>query len=233
MSLSCAIIEDESISRAMIENLAQKTDFLTVLKSFSHSKEALQWLNNNRVDLIFLDIEMPDITGIELLRALTHKPSVIIISSKPEYAIDAFEFSVVDYLLKPVKDYGRFLQAVNKVASYVSKNTMPIESANENHLYIRIDSILHKINMDEILWVEAFGDYVKIQTKDKLHTTYGTLKKLEDRLPVNKFVRVHRSFIVNLEKITNIDSNNLIIDKKIIPISETHKSQFLAKIKIL
>lgn len=233
MSLTCAIIEDESISRVMIENLAQKTDLLAVQKSFSRSKEALQWLNNNKVDLIFLDIEMPDITGIELLKALTHRPAVIIISSKPEYAIDAFEFSVVDYLLKPVKDYGRFLQAVNKVAANIGKSATPIETISENYIYIRIDSILHKINMDEILWVEAFGDYVKIQTEDKLHTTYGTLKKLEDRLPLSKFVRVHRSYIVNLEKITNIDSNNLMVDKKIIPISETHKSQFLSKIKIL
>lgn len=185
------------------------------------------------MDLIFLDVEMPEISGMELLQALIYKPAVIIISSNPKYAIDAFQFSVVDYLLKPVNDYGRFLKAVTKVSSHL-KNEMPgSEITSEHHLFVRIDSVLHKIAIEDILWIEAFGDYIKIQTKDKLLTIYGTLKKIEERLPTAKFVRVHRSFIVNLEKINNIDSSNLIIDKKIIPISETHKAQLLAKIKIL
>jgi DNA-binding LytR/AlgR family response regulator len=233
MNLSCAIVEDETISRLMIENLAQKTGFLSIKQSFSSSSQALQWLNENAVDLIFLDVEMPEISGMELLQALIYKPAVIIISSNPKYAIDAFQFSVVDYLLKPVNDYGRFLKAVTKVRSHL-KNEMPgSEITSEHHLFVRIDSVLHKIAIEDILWIEAFGDYIKIQTKDKLLTIYGTLKKIEERLPTAKFVRVHRSFIVNLEKINNIDSSNLIIDKKIIPISETHKAQLLAKIKIL
>lgn len=233
MNLSCAIVEDETISRLMIENLAQKTGFLSVSQSFASSTEALQWLNQNNVDLIFLDVEMPEISGIQLLQALEYKPAVIIISSNPKYAIDAFQFSVVDYLLKPVNDYGRFLQAVTKIASRVKNQAPGTEEVSEHYLFVRIDSILHKIAIEDILWIEAFGDYIKIQTKDRLQTTYGTLKKIEERLPAAKFVRVHRSFIVNLEKITNIDSTNLIIGKKIIPISETHKAQLLAKIKIL
>lgn len=232
MNLSCAIVEDETISRMMIENLAQKTGFLSVKNSFSSPIAALQWLNENKVDLIFLDVEMPEISGIELLQALVYKPAVIIISSNPKYAIDAFQFSVVDYLLKPVNDYGRFLQAVTKVASRL-KIESSVTEVSEHHLFVRIDSVLHKIAIEDILWIEAFGDYIKIQTNDKLQTTYGTLKKIEERLPSAKFVRVHRSFIVNVDKISNIDSTNLIIDKKIIPISETHKAQLLAKIKIL
>jgi DNA-binding LytR/AlgR family response regulator len=225
-------VEDESISRMMIENLAQKTGFLSIKHSFASPSAALQWLNENKVDLIFLDVEMPEISGIELLQALVYKPAVIIISSNPKYAIDAFQFSVVDYLLKPVNDYGRFLQAVTKVASRL-KNESPVTEVSEHHLFVRIDSVLYKIAIEDILWIEAFGDYIKIQTNDKLQTTYGTLKKIEERLPSAKFVRVHRSFIVNVDKISNIDSTNLIIDKKIIPISETHKAQLLAKIKIL
>jgi DNA-binding LytR/AlgR family response regulator len=216
----------------MIENLAQKTGFLSIKHSFSSPSAALLWLNENKVDLIFLDVEMPEISGIELLQALVYKPAVIIISSNPKYAIDAFQFSVVDYLLKPVNDYGRFLQAVTKVASRL-KNESPVTEVSEHHLFVRIDSVLYKIAIEDILWIEAFGDYIKIQTNDKLQTTYGTLKKIEERLPSAKFVRVHRSFIVNVDKISNIDSTNLIIDKKIIPISETHKAQLLAKIKIL
>jgi DNA-binding LytR/AlgR family response regulator len=230
MVLSCAVIEDESISRAMIENLAQRTGLLSMQQSFSSPKEALHWLNENKVDLIFLDVEMPEISGIELLQSLVYQPAVIIISSNPKYAIDAFKFSVIDYLLKPINDYDRFLQAVAKVAARLKNDTPEV---SERNLFVRIDSILHKIAIEDILWIEAFGDYIKIQTKDKLQTTYGTLKKIEERLPAAKFARVHRSFIVNLEKISNIDANNLIIDKKIIPISETHKNQLLARIKIL
>lgn len=230
MVLSCAVIEDESISRAMIENLAQRTGLLSMQQSFSSPKEALHWLNENKVDLIFLDVEMPEISGIELLQSLVYQPAVIIISSNPKYAIDAFKFSVIDYLLKPINDYDRFLQAVAKVAARLKNDTPEV---SERNLFVRIDSILHKIAIEDILWIEAFGDYIKIQTKDKLQTTYGTLKKIEERLSNAKFARVHRSFIVNLEKISNIDANNLIIDKKIIPISETHKNQLLARIKIL
>ncbi len=227
--ISCAIIEDDSISRTMIEGLAEKTNLLTVEGSFASAQEAMPWLNKHQVDLLFLDIEMPGISGIDLLRVLAHKPEVIIVSSKPDYAIDAFEFSVADYLLKPVKDYSRFLHAVNKVAARLSKTN----TDTDNHLFVKVDSLLQKLSVEDVLWIEAFGDYVKIQTIEKIHTVYSTLKKLEERLPTDKFLRVHRSFIVNLEKISNIDSTNLEIDKKIIPISENYKEQLLNKIKIL
>lgn len=229
MKLTCAIVEDESISRTMIEGLAEKTKLLTVKASFVSPQDAVAWLNENEVDLLFLDVVMPGMTGIDLLRALVYKPEVIIISSTPEYAIDAFEFSVVDYLLKPVKDYGRFLLAVNKVVARKSKKQAPVDS----FLYIKIDSLLHKLSIDDILWVEAFGDYVKIQTKDHLHTAYSTLKNIEEHLPGDRFVRVHRSYIVNLTRISNIDSSNLEIEKKIIPISENYRAQLLNKIQIL
>jgi DNA-binding LytR/AlgR family response regulator len=227
--ISCAIIEDDNISRTMIEGLAEKTNLLSVVGSFASGQESMQWLNKNQVDLLFLDIEMPGMSGIELLKVLVHKPAVIVISSKPEYAIDAFDFSVADYLLKPVKDYSRFLQAVNKVAARLSKP----DADTDDHLFVKIDSLLHKLKTDDILWIEAFGDYIKIQTKEKLYTAYATLKKMEERLPTEKFIRVHRSFIINLEKISNIDTSNLMIDKKVIPISENHKAQLLKKIKIL
>jgi DNA-binding LytR/AlgR family response regulator len=227
--ISCAIIEDDSISRTMIEGLAEKTNLVSVEGSFASAQEAMPWLNKHQVDLLFLDIEMPGISGIDLLRVLTHKPEVIIVSSKPDYAIDAFEFSVADYLLKPVKDYSRFLHAVNKVAARLSKTN----TDTDNHLFVKVDSLLQKLSMEDVLWIEAFGDYVKIQTTEKIHTVYSTLKKLEERLPTDKFLRVHRSFIINLEKISNIDSSNLEIDKKIIPISENYKEQLLNKIKIL
>jgi len=137
----------------------------------------------------------------------------------------------VDYLVKPVKDYQRFLEAVNKVIAK-RKKELGNEKIDRN-LFVKVDSLLHKLNVDEILWVEAFGDYIKINTQEKIHTIYATLKKIEGKLDRSKFVRVHRSYIVNVSKITNVDSSNLVINKKIIPISEKYKDDLLNKINVL
>jgi DNA-binding LytR/AlgR family response regulator len=225
--LTCAIIEDDPVSLAVIEGLAEKTGFFQSITSFSSSSKAVEWLSNNIVDLIFLDIEMPGLTGLELLRSLNNKPDVIIISANSKYAVDAFEFSVTDFLLKPIKDYVRFLAAVNKV----KPKGQPTK--NKEELFVKIDSLLMKLNFEDILWIEASGDYVKIQTSEKMQLVYSTLKKLEEKLPIDKFVRVHRSFIINLSKITNIDSSNLEINKKIIPISSTYKEDLLSRISVL
>lgn len=226
--LSCAIVEDELISLKMIEGMVEKTGLLSMKASFTSPTEAVQWLVTNPVDLLILDMEMPDLNGIELLKCLLYKPEVIIISGNPGFAIDAFEFSVTDYLLKPVKDYSRFLKAVNKVVS--KKNT--VSTQIDDSLFVKVDSLLQKLNTQDILWIEAFGDYIKIQTSEKVYTVYATLKKIEEKLP-EKFVRVHRSFIVNISKITNIDPNNLEINKKIIPISGSYRDDLLNKIKVL
>jgi DNA-binding LytR/AlgR family response regulator len=227
--ISCAIVEDDFISLKVIEGMAEKTGMLHVEASFTSPLEAVQWLSANPIDLLFLDMEMPDLTGLELLRSLVHKPAVIIISGNPAFAVDAFEFSVTDFLLKPLKDYSRFLMAVNKVVDKEKKNSSPVD----NNLYVKVDSLLLKVNTDDIFWIEASGDYIKIQTTDKVHTIYSTLKKIGSRLPDHKFVRVHRSFIVNLSKITNIDPNNLEVNKKIIPISGSYKEDLLNKIQVL
>ena len=227
--LSCALIEDDVISMKVIEGMAEKTGMLHIHASFTSSTEALKWLSTHQVDLLLLDVEMPELTGLELLRSLVYKPDVIIISSQANYAVDAYELSVIDFLLKPIKDYSRFALAINKV---LAKRKGMATPTGEN-IFVRIESLLHKLNMDDILWVEAFGDYVKAQTTDKVHTVYSTLKKMEERLPSDKFIRVLRSFIVNLSKITNIDSNNLEINKKIIPISSSFKEELLNKIKVL
>jgi DNA-binding LytR/AlgR family response regulator len=227
--LTCAIVEDDVISIKMIEGMVEKTGMLSLKASFTSPIEAMQWLIENPVELLLLDMEMPQLNGIELLRSLIYKPEVIIISGNPGFAIDAFEFSVTDYLLKPVKDYSRFLKAVNKV---VSKIKTTAQSPDSDSLFVKVDSLLQKLDTNEILWVEAFGDYIKIQTGEKLYTVYSTLKKIEEKLP-EKFVRVHRSYIVNISKITNIDPSNLEINKKIIPISGSYREILLNKIKVL
>lgn len=227
--LTCAIIEDDPVSMSVIQGLAEKSGLFQSISCLDSSSKAVGWLIENPVDLIFLDVEMPDLTGLELLKSLTNKPAIIIISSNPKYAVDAFEYSVTDFLLKPVKDYVRFLTAVNKVKFKERAD----DKRAEEELFVKVDSLLMKLNFDDIVWVEASGDYIKIQTIDKVQVVYSTLKKMEEKLPQHKFVRVHRSFLVNISKITNIDSSNLEINKKIIPISGTYKDDLLKRISVL
>lgn len=227
--MTCAIVEDEKLSLSMVEALAEKTGLLDVKATFTSPALAVQWLVENAMDLLFLDVEMPGMTGIELLRSLPYKPQVIIISASTEYAVESYDLAVTDYLLKPVKDYSRFLAAVNKALINIKKDP----ARQDDNLFVRIDSLLLRLNIEDILWIEAFGDYIKIQTADKVHTVYATLKKVEERITDKRFVRVHRSYIVNVTKITNIDPNNLEINKKIIPISGTYKETLLNRISIL
>jgi len=227
--LTCAIVEDDNVSLAMVEALAEKTGLLDVKAAFTAPAEAVPWLAENVVDLLFLDVEMPGMTGIDLLRSLPYKPQVIIISASTEYAVQSYDLAVTDYLLKPVKDYSRFLMAVNKALANIRKD--PVKK--DDNFFVRIDSLLLRLNIEEILWIEAFGDYIKIQTADKVHTVYATLKKVEEKITDKRFIRVHRSYIVNVTKITNIDPNNLEINKKIIPVSGTYKEALLNRISIL
>jgi DNA-binding LytR/AlgR family response regulator len=230
--LTCAIIEDDEISLSIIEELAQKTELLDVKGTFNTPSLALLWLAKNEVDLLIMDIEMPGMTGLEMFRSLSIKPEVIIISSKPSYAVEAFDLAVTDYLLKPVKDYSRFLAAINKVLVKRKVSAAPAKS-NDEDLFVKVDSLLLKLDLETVLWIEAFGDYIKINTAEKSYTVYATLKKVEEKLDTTKFVRVHRSYIVNIARITNIDPNNLEINKKIIPISGTYREELLSKITIL
>jgi DNA-binding LytR/AlgR family response regulator len=229
--ISCVIVEDDSASLTMVEFLANKTGLLDVKATFTNPQEAISWFTENEVELLFLDIEMPEMTGIEMLRSLPNKPDVIIISGNSSYGVEAFDLSVADYLVKPIKDYARFLKAVNRVI--VRRKKKVAHAVAEENLFVKVDSLLLKLNTDNILWVEAFGDYIKIVTLEKTHTTYASLKKIEDKLDRKKFVRIHRSYIVNISKITNIDPNNLEINKKIIPISGTYKEELLKRIKVL
>ena len=218
------------MSLTIIERLAEKTGIVEIKGKFNSGEDAARWLINNEVDLLFLDVEMPGMSGLEMLRSLSHKPDVIVVSAKADYAVQAFDLSVVDYLVKPISDYSRFLAAVIKVAAKRRSNPQP---EVDESLFVKVDSLLLKVNIDSILYVEAFGDYIKIHTEEKTHTIYSTLKKMEDKLDRKKFVRVHRSFVVNISKITNIDPNNLQINKAIIPISSTYKEDLLNLISVL
>jgi DNA-binding LytR/AlgR family response regulator len=229
--ISCALVDDEIMSLTIVERLAERTGLLDIKAKFHSSDEAARWLINHEVDLLFLDVEMPGMSGLEMLRSLPYTPDVIVVSAKTDYAAEAYDLSVVDYVVKPIKEYSRFLAAVNKVAM---KRRLGVEQPKaKEDLFVKVDSLLLKLNTDAILYVEAFGDYIKIHTEEKIHTVYSTLKKMEDKLDRKKFVRVHRSYVVNVSKITNIDPNNLEINKKIIPISGTYKEDLLKRISVL
>lgn len=228
--ITCAIVEDELVSLSMIEGLIERSKLLNIKGSFSSSTKAIEWLSVNRVDLLFLDVEMPDVSGLDLLKVIPYRPDVIIVTGNPGYAINAFDVAVTDFLLKPVTDYNRFLSAVTKV---LAGRTQVDQKLEKEYLFIKTDSLLQRISHKDIFWIEASGDYIKIMTVEKLHVVHSTLKNIEEKLPANLFQRVHRSYIINLERVTNIDPNNVEVNKKIIPISGTYKEELMRKINVL
>jgi DNA-binding LytR/AlgR family response regulator len=230
-ALSCLLVEDDPVAMAITENWAKKSGLLEIKNKFSDAQEALTWLATHHVDLILLDVEMPTMSGLQMLKQVPQPPRVIIISSMPTYAVDAFSLNVIDYLLKPLQDYPRFLLALEKATAAAADN-----SANQkdvNNLFVRIDNTLLRIDWADILWLEAAGDYVKIHTPAKVHIVYSTLKKISASLDANRFVRVHRSYMVNIAAVQQIELTNLTINKTVIPVSLSFKDELMAKIKIL
>lgn len=231
--ITCMILEDDLVAQMVIEKMIKEVPFLELRFKSADPFEAIEYLKAKPIDLIFLDIELPQMNGMQFVNLLALKPYLVIISSEQKYAIDAFSYSVVDYLLKPVTDKVRFLQAAYKVKALLENNHLRRETEKPENLFVRADSLLQNIPLDSILWLEASGDYVKINTDKKMLMVLSTMKAISEKLPENKFVRVHRSFIVNIKRVENIDSSNLIIGNKIIPISTNYRDSLMAKINIL
>lgn len=230
---SCILVDDDRMSLKILQSLVSKTPFLQMVGAYENPVEAFKALSESKVDILFLDVEMPEMTGLELLDTLSDLPQIILTTSKQTYAVDAFEYEVTDFLLKPITNYSRFLKAVRK-AKALLESTDEKPSNNEiNHIFIKVDSLLVKFYLDEILYIEAFGDYVKIHTEEKTSIVHAKLRTVEEKLPQSDFVRIHRSYIVRLDKINNIDPSNLEIGKKVIPISNSYRANFLAKINTL
>ena len=192
--MNCIIIDDDKLSRRVIEEFINKTESLSLDGSFSTAVEAINYVKQHEVELIFLDIEMPEMSGIDFLSTLKTTPQIIIISSKGKYALDAFEFDVTDFLLKPVS-YARFYKAIDKVMSRTQKNSL--SSNGREEIFIKKNSSLVRLKYEDILWVEALENYVIFNTFNDKFTIHFTMKAVEMKLPVTKFSRVHRSFIVN------------------------------------
>ena len=230
--MNCIIIDDEEISRTVMKQLVSQVPFLNLSGVCSSAKEALTTLNNSPIDLMLLDVEMPDVTGLDLIKSLKKQPLTILATSKKDYAIEAFEYNVVDYIVKPVA-LDRFLKATLKAKEIFDNSQQTIDSFNKDYVFIKANGTLIKIDVKEILWMEALGDYVTINTSEKKYTIHSTMKSIEKKLPPQLFIRVHRSFIVSLHKIDSIDDHVIVINKQLIPVGAIYKESLAKKLNLL
>jgi DNA-binding LytR/AlgR family response regulator len=233
--MDCIIVDDDRLSRRILEEFIGKTEGLSLKKSFSDAVEAINFLRGEEeIDLIFLDIEMPEMSGIEFLNSLRSQPQIVIFSSKEKYALNAFEYDVTDYLLKPVS-YSRFIKAVDKSAARFERNKL--STMGKEEIFIKKNSTLVRLKYNDILWVEALENYVIINTYREKFTIHFTMKAIEQKLPTSKFTRVHRSFIVNTGSIEVIEDNSVIIrtddGTRPIPIGKSYKEKLMKDINLI
>jgi DNA-binding LytR/AlgR family response regulator len=231
MKIKCLIIDDEPLAQRVIERYAENLPFLEIAGKCNNAVEAIDFLHGREVDLLFLDINMPKLTGIDFLRTLKNPPLVIITTAYAEYAIQGYELDVVDYLMKPFA-FERFYKAIQKAEEMLKGRENANHEAKEsdkqedNFLFIKSSKKTFKVNLSQILYIEALGDYVKIFTTDKMIVSYQSLKNIETLLPAKQFPRIHKSFIIALSRIDMIEGNQVKIKDRMIPIGTNFKSEF-------
>ncbi len=239
--MKCLIIDDEESARMVLQQLISKNPNLEIDAEFSNAIQAIKHLNHQDTDLIFLDIHMPDFTGFDFIKTLKNPPNVILITSDSSFAIEAFEYDcIVDYLLKPITQ-ERFDKAVQKVLSIPPKEPLKKEiqdpesnlNQTENDLYVNIDRRLIKIDIPSIYLIEAKGDYILIKTNSKNYTVHSTLKKIEEKLPQDLFLKIHRSYVINTKRIIDIEDNSVLIEKDVIPVSRGNKPELIRRLNLL
>lgn len=231
--MNALIIDDNKIARTTIQQLAGKVDDVTIVAECSSAMEAYNLLRTQSVDLLLLDIEMPGMTGLELTRNLVHKrPIIVFITSKKEYAADAFDLNVADCIIKPVTT-ARFLRAMEKVREILESNHEDMTLKEDEFIFIRDSNIVRRLKLDNILYAEAMGDYVKLYTSEKFYAVHTTLKAVEDRLPPSLFMRVHRSYLVAVSKIDTIDGGALVVHGKPLPVADAYRSALNKRMNIL
>lgn len=228
MKIKCIAIDDEPLALKQIASYISKTPFLELIDSCKSAFEAMELIANNDVQLLFVDIQMPDLTGMDFVKALNPEHKVIFTTAYQEYAIEGFKVNAIDYLLKPF-GYDEFLKSANKAKAYfdlLGKTTVDVES-KDDYLFVKSEYKIRRINLTDILYIEGLREYVKIVLKEeKPVLSLMSLKSLEESLPNNRFMRVHRSFIVNLDEVQTIERSRIIFDKTYIPVSEQYKEKF-------
>ncbi|QJB33417.1 response regulator transcription factor [Chitinophaga oryzae] len=228
--IKCIAVDDEPLALEILEDYIRKVPFLQLAGKFENAANALRFIQEEPVDLVFLDIKMPDITGIQFLKSLKYPPMVIFTTAYGEYALDGFNLDVVDYLLKPVP-FERFLKAAAKAGETFTANQQkaaPSDTATfaNDYIFIKTEYKIIKINLEDILFIEALKDYTKIYTPNLPVLTLRSLKSFETRLPADKFIRVHRSYLVSLNKINSVEKNTVMIANQSIPISDGYRDRF-------
>ncbi|MBT9393006.1 LytTR family DNA-binding domain-containing protein [Hymenobacter sp. NST-14] len=234
--LTCAIIDDEEINRLTLEHYISLTDSLQVVVSLDDALQGLNYFRaGNRVDVLFLDIQMPQLNGLDLLRVLPDPPIVILTTAHEDFAVDAFDLRVTDYLVKPF-DYARFSRAVQRAlqqhAAPVPAPAAPVAPGpTDNDLFVKVNSKMVRINFDEVLYIEALSDYVIIVTDKQKYIVYTTMKSLDARLPFDHFVRVHRSYILNMKRIEAIEDGAAVVPGgQHVPIGKSYQDAFFSKL---
>lgn len=231
--MKCLIVDDNKLARMAIKQLVTQVQSLGLVAECSNAMEAYNYLNSVPIDLLFLDIEMPEMSGIDLIKKLGNKrPLIIFTTAKKDYAAEAFELNVVDYLLKPITQ-PRFLQAVEKANEALESNKEEVKVEEQGFVFVKDNGVLKRISIDDILFLEAMGDYVKVHTPQKFHVVHATLKSIEEKVPQSKFVRVHRSYIVAINKIDFIQEGTITIGKTTIPVADTHKANLNKRLNLL
>ncbi len=235
MNLRALIIDDEPLAHKVILQYASDVPFIEIVGQCHLATEALSVMSNQEIDLIFLDINMPKLKGLDFLRTLSKKPIVVITSAYEEYALESFELDVCDYLLKPFR-FDRFLKAVNKALEiFQFKNQTPtavqesksVEEKQSNKIFIKSEKRLIQINLDEIFYLESYGNYVKVWLQDRFHLTPRTLTSFDEELPNNTFFKIHKSFVLNRNHIDYVEGNSVVMkNKKLLPIGKNQRQDF-------
>jgi len=227
--INCLVVDDEPIAREGLLEYIRQIDYLNAIAQCKNASEAAGLLQKNKIDLIFLDIQMPKLTGIEFVKALADPPLIIFTTAYSEYALEGFELDVVDYLLKPIS-FARFLKSAEKAQSYLHAKNKEV-SITRDFFFIKCNGKIEKLMMADVVFIEAMSNYVIIHTRQKKYITYLTFSGIEEQLPSELFVRIHKSYIVAISAIQTIDGSNLIANSIRLPMSKNHRSDVMSRIE--
>lgn len=228
--IKCIIVDDEPVARKIIREFAGQVNFLSLTGEFENAVKAENFLKNEQADLVFLDIEMPKLSGLAWLKRSAVKPLVILTTAFPEYALEGYELDIIDYLLKPIA-FSRFLKAVQKAKDFMDMKNAGYNAAMPSWLFVRSEKRIEKIELNDITYIESTGNYITIHTKEKDIVAYLTLKGIESELPSSGFIKIHQSFIVNFSGIEAIEGSQVKINNKALPIGRSYKDVFMKMIE--
>lgn len=222
--MNCLVVDDEPIALEGIADYVRQTSFLNLVGTAKNGLEAMTFLNENSVDLIFLDINMPELSGVDMLKSLSKPPMVIFATANPNHALEGYELDVIDYLLKPIS-YSKFLKASEKAFNLFQ--LVNNQTSEEEFIFLKVNKELIKVEVNDIQYIEGLKDYILVKLADNEYVTYLSLSKILENLPLDKFLQVHKSYIVNINNVEKLIGNKLIISEKEIPIGRTHKQKVL------